>query len=91
MISTGGVQAFWKKLAQTIKLNWTDIHTIQNDTRLNHLLQSYPKVFTTQLGELKGTQAKIYIDSNAKPRFFRPRPLPLATREKAEKELVQLQ
>ena len=42
------------------------------------------------MGTLKGTKAKIYVDAQAKPTFFKPRSVPFVLREKVEKELERL-
>ena len=48
-------------------------------------------VFGEDLGTLKGTEAKIYVDPSTPPKFMKVRPLPYALKEKVEKELDRLQ
>ena len=48
-------------------------------------------VFGEGLGTLKGTEAKIYVDPNAPPKFMKARPVPYALKAKVEKELDRLQ
>ena len=55
------------------------------------VLDKYPSVFQEGLGKLQGFKAKIHVDPNAEPRFFRPRSMPYAVRDKVEKELARLQ
>ncbi|KAM9332565.1 LOW QUALITY PROTEIN: UDP-glucuronosyltransferase 2C1-like [Pholidichthys leucotaenia] len=47
--------------------------------------------FQSELGTLKGTTAKIYMDTAAKPWYFKARPLPYALKDEAEKELERLE
>ena len=51
----------------------------------------YSSIFTEELGCLKGMEVKLNVDPNATPKFFKPRPVPLALREKVERELEKLQ
>ena len=54
-------------------------------------MQKHSDVFREELGELKGTQAKIHIDPQAQPRFHKSRPVPFALRKKVEQELERLE
>ena len=46
------------------------------------MLDKYPELFKNELGILKGTKAKIHIDPQAIPGFFKPRSIPYVLREK---------
>ena len=54
------------------------------------LLRPYQEVFSEGMGALKGVTAKFYIDENIKPRYCKPRPVPLALLAKVEAELDRL-
>ena len=47
-------------------------------------------MFQEELGLLQGYQASIYVDPTARPRFFRPRPVPYSMRSLIEQELERL-
>ena len=73
-----------------IRFDWNSIHTIHSDP-VQTVLDRHPSVFREGLGTLNGFKAKIYVDPDAQPRFFRARPVPYAFRDKVDKELERLQ
>ncbi|CAC5416659.1 unnamed protein product [Mytilus coruscus] len=83
-----------------LQLNWKSIFKIEQlshnqepekDKELQDLLRKYPQVFKEGLGTLKGTKARIYVDKDATPKYFKARPVPYALKEKIEKELDRLE
>lgn len=78
---------------EAIRLDWTAIFKLQvgHQQELNALLSQHQEVFKGELGRLVGATAKIYVDPEAKPRYFKARPLPYALKEKVETELTRLQ
>lgn len=66
-----------------IRLNWagmlnkisTPQHTLQE------VLQKHTSVFQEELGLISGTTAKIYIEEEAEPKFFKARIIPYALRD----------
>lgn len=71
-----------------IKLNW---HEVKYTGTTEDVLQRYSEVFRDELGTLKGMTVKLHIDPNAKPRFYKPRVVPYAMKQKVEEELERLQ
>lgn len=57
---------------------------------LGEMLANHKDVFKDELGTLNGTKAKILVDSDAQPKFFKPRSLPYAMRPKVDEELDRL-
>uniref|UniRef100_A0A8C5MGF4 Gypsy retrotransposon integrase-like protein 1 n=1 Tax=Leptobrachium leishanense TaxID=445787 RepID=A0A8C5MGF4_9ANUR len=51
---------------------------------LADLLDRYAEVFKDELGQLKGTTAKIHVNSEAQPRFYKPRRIPFAVKPLVE-------
>ena len=45
---------------------------------MEKLLDRYADLFKVELGRVKGYKVKIHVDETARPRFFRPRPVPFA-------------
>ena len=76
-----------------IRLDWNKILQITSDKRssLPDDLSKYPDVFADGLGTLKGVQAKIYVLSDTKPKYFKARPVPYAMKRNLEFELERLE
>nr|XP_039263303.1 uncharacterized protein K02A2.6-like [Styela clava] len=70
-----------------IKLDWNSIFKINySDVKISTLLDKYPELSSPGLGCAK-TEAKLEIDDSVKPKFYKPRPVPLALKELVEAEL----
>ncbi len=78
---------------KAIQLDWRAIFRLQmsQQQELNGLLSRHGEVFKGELGTLVGTTTKIYVEPEAKPRYFKARPLPYALKQKVEIELVRLE
>ena len=72
---------------KTIKLDWAHLHQVCSTTELQQILNDDTSLFSDELGCVKGTQAKICIDSTATPKFCRAKTVPCALREKVEREI----
>ena len=77
---------------QIIILNWNSIFNIrEGNPQLHKILDANKDVFGKGLGTQKGTEAKIYVDPSAPPKFMKARPVLYALKLKVEKELARLQ
>ena len=85
-----GPSLFGRNWLTHIRLEWQEINYVPVDA-VQPVLDKYPSVFQEGLGKLQGFKAKIHVDPNAEPRFFRPKTMPYAVRDKVEKELARLQ
>ena len=75
-----------------IKLDWSAIRTLhRQDATLDEVLDAHKDLFAPEPGTIKGTTAKLHIDSTAKPRFCRPRAIPHALRSRVEEGLERLE
>ncbi len=54
------------------------------------VLTKHEKLFRGDLGCLKGFKAHIDLKDDAKPRFFKPRPVPFAKKEKVDEDIQRL-
>lgn len=78
---------------KSVRLNWTAIFKllVGHQQELNALLLQHQGVFKGELGTLVGAKAKIYVELEAKPCYFKARSLPYAQKDKVETELTTLQ
>ena len=66
-----------------IRLNWAELyHTQQSALTLQDILDRHQTVFSSELEMVRGVTAKPHVDSQAKPKFYRPQSVPYAMREK---------
>ena len=84
-----GPSLFGRNWLNKIQLDWRAINQVTSHVH-NKVLDKYPEVFKDELGTLQGTRAKIHVDPQATPRFFKPRSVPYILRERVEKELDHL-
>ena len=78
------------KICQTTS-NETVTITKQETNDIELLLTKYKELFNGSLGSIRGHSVKIYVDPNATPKVFRPRPVPIALQEQVDAELKRLQ
>ena len=64
---------------------------MQAQENLQDVLQRHNTVFKPELGRIKGSEAKLHINTAARPRFYKPRSVPYALRQKVERELDRLE
>ena len=77
-----------------VQFNWSVIkHTRNSDyqNELEVLLEKYKPVFSDTLGTMKNFSAHLELTENVKPKFFRPRPVPFALKDRIEQELDSLE
>uniref|UniRef100_A0A803JEW5 Gypsy retrotransposon integrase-like protein 1 n=1 Tax=Xenopus tropicalis TaxID=8364 RepID=A0A803JEW5_XENTR len=79
-----------------LKLNWAKIFTIKQTEatfhkNLEQILSKHDSLFKEEFGSIKGLKATITVNSDAKPIFHKPRPLPYALKEPVEKELERME
>ena len=72
-------------------VNFKDVHVVGQPIEFKSLLNKYSDVFKDELGCLKGMPVKLLVHENAKPKFFKPRPVPILLKDKVTKELEDLQ
>ena len=76
---------------EILKLDWKAIHRVRELDSLAAILSKHSVVFRRELGLIQGTTAKVEVDPQGKPVFYRPRPVPFSLRRKVEEELERLE
>lgn len=77
--------------ALKVTFSMGDVYTVEQERSLQDILAKHSSLFTEELGCLKGMEVKLNIKPNATPKIFKARTVPLALKEKVEKELDKLQ
>ena len=73
-----------------IKLNWTNIFSIDEDLKLNDILKRYDSLFQNAVGEIKGFEAKIEMKAE-NPKVFKARPVPYSLQKPVGEEIERLE
>ena len=78
-----------------VKLDWASIFQVSqnkdpHDQAVRGLVSEFSEVFSGELGTLKGIEVKLRLKEGAKPKFCKPRPVPLALQETVTKEIERL-
>ena len=91
IVKGGGQSLMGRDWLSFLKLNWQQIFNITDyQKQLEEVLSQYEDVFGSELGVLKGYEAKIFLEENATPQFHKARPVPLSMKSLIEKELDNL-
>ena len=89
VIAGGGPALFGRNWLNSIKLNWGSIKRVTRE--LDHILSDHKQVFEEGLGTLKGVKANLSVKADSNPKFFKPRPVPFALKDKIGEELDRLE
>ena len=84
VVQGGGPSLFGRDWLQHIQLDWRTLSNVStaNKLSLSTVLTRHTAVFKDELGRVRGTSAKLHVDTQARPRFFKPRAVPYAIRGK---------
>lgn len=76
-----------------MKLNWQQLKRLHQpqDTAKDDMMSKYASLFDGSLGTVKGVTAKLKVRDGATPKFFKPRPVPYAMKDKISDELDRLE
>ena len=91
LVSDDGPSLFGRDWMMKIQLNWKEIYAVTSEAKVNDLLDHHSTLFQSGLGTLKDYKAKIYVDSQAKPKFCKVWQVPYSMKSKVEEELDRLE
>ena len=73
-----------------LTLNWKDIFSLGEQQTIQSVLDQHKALFKEELGKICGVQAKLYVDLQVKPQFWKARQVPHVLKKKVELELERL-
>ena len=73
-----------------MSLNWANINVVSR-IALDEVLERHPQLFIEEHVLLQWTTAKIYVDTDAKPRFYKPQTVQCFLKDKIDREIERLQ
>ena len=79
VLSESGLSLFGRNWLSEIRLDWGSINLFQDRT-LDEVLEKYSDIFKSELGTLKGFEAKIYVDADAQPHYCKAHTVPYTLR-----------
>ena len=74
-----------------IRLDWRAVHAISLSHSLEGILEQNKEIFQQGLGKIKGIEANLHVDTQAKPLYFKAHSVPFALKQKVEQELERLE
>lgn len=91
VVQGGGPNLMGRDWLSQFQINLSELNLVEPSSPLGEVLDKHSEVFKDELGCVKDEPVKLMVDDQAKPKFFRPRPVPFLLREKIEMELDDLQ
>ena len=102
VVKGNGTSLFGRSWLYAIKLDWRDIKSQVNrvnnvkngssiDKRLAEIKNKYSDVFKKDMSTMKGIKATLEVKPDAKPKFYKARPVAYALRPKVSEEIQRLE
>ena len=93
VVMTGnGPSLFGRNWLTHIQLDWKRIATVEAVPHgLTSLLTKHDSLFKEELGTVHPYKATLHVNSDATPKFFKPRPMPFALKDAVGQELDRLE
>ena len=95
VVPGNGPSLLGRNLLSTLQLEWFAVHRMSTTSltrypQLRALLKKHSAGFSDTHQAIKTNVAKIYVDDNAVPKYFKARPLPYVMRDMVDKERDRL-
>ena len=94
VVAGDGPSLLGRNWLKYIRLDWKSIHAIYHSNKspeLADLLRQHSAIFTDELGKISQYQAMLQVRPDARPRFFKARPVWFAIKAAIEEELDKLE
>ena len=93
VVAGSGPSLFGRNWLKYLQLDWKCIATVKSPPAgtLKNLLHEYDSLFKDELGTVTSHKATLRVRPDASPRFFKPRPVPYATKEAIGDELDRME
>ena len=93
VVAGSGPSLFGRNWLKYLQLDWKCIATVKSPPAgtLKNLLHEYDSLFKDELGTVTSHKATLRVRPDATPRFFKPRPVPYATKEAIGDELDRME
>ena len=92
VVAGEGPSLFGRNWLKYIQLDWKRIATVHiKSPNLEMLLQKYEDLFKEELGTIQPQKATLHVETDATPRFFRPRLVPFSIKTAVGQELDRLE
>ena len=90
VVDSTGAPLLGRDWLSVMQLNWAMVKSVAGaDTELRErtLKKKFSELFDGSLGKVKGVEATLELREDARPRFFKPRPVPFAVQQPIGDEL----
>ena len=92
VVEGNGPSLFGRNWLKYLRLNWSNIAVVRSTKlKLHTLLHLHESLFKDELGTIEPYQATLHVQTEAAPRFFKPRPVPFAIKDAIGQELDRLE
>ena len=91
VVAGNGPSLLGRNWLRYIRLDWKKLHAVSRSTELSDLLRKNNVLFKEELGKIQQYEATLQVRPDARPRFFKARPVPLAIKPSIEEELDKLE
>jgi len=91
VVKKGNRVLMGRDLMKLLKIEIKALHYMEENNNLEALLQKYKELFNNELGKYKNEKINLKLAKEANLIFVKPRPIPLAFKEKVSKQLEELE
>ena len=93
VVAGEGPSLLGRNWLQHLRLNWRDIIAVSQHAMgsLDYLLDKYGDIFVDELGTIKSFSAKLHVNPQDKPKFYKARTVPYALQSAIDDELERLE